>query len=52
MIGRSIPYDTIIYILGATGEGHRQLCENPALPISWVDDVLIDSDEGVTAWLQ
>ena len=51
MIARSVPYDTIRYILGATGEGRRQLREDPALPISWVDYVFIDSDEGVRAWL-
>ena len=36
MIARSVPYDTIQYILGATGEGRRQLREDPALPISWI----------------
>ena len=51
MIARSVPYDTIRYILGATGEGRQQLREDPALPISWVDYVFIDSDEGVRAWL-
>ena len=49
MSGRSVRYDTIRYILGATGEGRRQLRENPALPISWVYYVFIDSDEGVRA---
>ena len=51
MIARSVPYDTIQYILGATGDGRRQLPENPALPISGVDYVFIDSDKGVRAWL-
>ena len=51
IIARCVPYDTIRYILGATGEGSRQLREDPALPISWVDYVFIYSDEGVTAWL-
>ena len=51
MIARSLPYDTIRYILGATGQGRRQQREDPALPISWVDYVFIDSDEGVRAWL-
>ena len=51
MIARSVPYDTIRYILGATGEGRRQPREHPALLISWVDYVFIDSDEGVMAWL-
>ena len=51
MMARSVPYDTIRYILGTSGEGRRQLREDPALPISWVDNVFIDSDEGVRAWL-
>ena len=51
MIVRSVPYDTIRYMLGASREGRRQLCENPALPISWVDYIFIDSDERVRAWL-
>ena len=51
MIARCVPYDMIRYILGATGKGRRQLREDPALPISWVDYVFIDSDEGVRAWL-
>ena len=34
MIARTVPYDTIRYILGATGEGRRQLREDPTLPIS------------------
>ena len=51
MIARSVPYDKIRYILGATGEGGRQLREHPALPISWVDFVFIDSDEGLRAGL-
>ena len=51
IIARSVLYDMIRYILGATGEGRRQLREDHPLPISWVDYVLIDSDEGVRAWL-
>ena len=51
MIVRSVPYDMIRYILDATGEGRRELLEDPALPISWVDYVFIDSEEGVKAWL-
>ena len=51
MIARSVPYGTIRYILGATGDGRRQLGKNPPLPISWVDCVFINSDEGVQAWL-
>ena len=49
MIARTVLYDTIQYILGATGEGRRQLREDPAMPISCVDYILIDSDEGVMA---
>ena len=41
----------MLYILGATSEGRQQLREDPPLPISWVDYVFVDSDEGVRAWL-
>ena len=51
MIARSVPYATIRYILGVTGEGRPQLLKDPALLISWVDYVFINSDEGVRAWL-
>ena len=51
MIARSVPYDNIRYILGATGEGHRQLHEDLALPILWVDYLFINSDERVTTGL-
>ena len=51
MIARSIPHDTIRYILGATGEGRQHLRRHPALPISWVDYIFIDGDERVRAWL-
>ena len=51
MIARSVPYDIIRYILVANGEGSRQLREDPALLISWVHYVFIDSNDGVRAWL-
>ena len=51
MIARCVSYDTIRYILGANGEGHQQLHENFAVPISWVDYVFMNSDERVTARL-
>ena len=51
MIARSVPYQLIRYKLVATGEGRLQLHEDPAQPISWVDYVFINSNEGVRAWL-
>ena len=51
MIQRTIQETRIRYILGATGEGCQQLRRSPMLPISWVEYVLIDSDETARAWL-
>ena len=51
MIQRTIQETRIRYIVGATGEGRRQLRRSPMLPISWVEYVFIDSDETARAWL-
>jgi len=51
MITRSIPHETIRYILGATGKGRRLLRDNPNTPLSWLNYVFIDDDEAVRAWL-
>jgi len=51
MITGSIRDETIRYILGATGEGHRLLRDYPNTPLSWINYVFIDDDEVVRAWL-
>jgi len=51
MITRSIRYETIRYILGATGEVLRLLRDYPNTPLSWIHYVFTDDDEGVRAWL-
>ena len=51
MIQRTIQEIRIRYILGATGEGRRQLRQSTMLPISRVEYVFIDSDETARAWL-
>ena len=51
MIDRSIRRDTIWYILGATSEGRRLLPDYPNPPLSWLNNVLVEEDEAVSAWL-
>jgi len=51
MITRSIRHETIRYILGAIGEGRRLLRDYPNKPLSWINNVFIDDDEVVSAWL-
>jgi len=51
MITRSIRYETIRYILGATREGRRLLRDYPNTPLSWINYFFIDDDATVRAWL-
>jgi len=51
MITRSIPHETIWYILGATGKGRRLLRDYPNRPLSWINYFFLDDDEAVRAWL-
>jgi len=51
MIMRSIPHETIRYILGATAEGRRLQPDYPDTPLSWINYVFIDGDEAAKAWL-
>jgi len=51
MIMRSIPHETIRYILGARGEGGRPLRDYSNTPLWWINYVFIDDDETVWAWL-
>jgi len=48
---RSIRHETIPYILGATGEGHRLPRDYPNTLLSWINYVFIDDDEAVRPWL-
>jgi len=50
-ISRRVPHNAIRYILGATGEGRKELCLHPAFPLSYINYVLIENDEDVRAWL-
>ena len=51
IISRTVPYNAIRYILGATGEGCKELCLHPAFPLSYINYVFIENDEEVRAWL-
>jgi len=51
MITRSICYDTIQYILGPPGEGCRPLRDYPNKRLSWINELFIDDNEAVRAWL-
>ena len=51
MVTRSIHHELIRYILGTTGEGCQHLPDYPNTPLSWINYVLNDDDEVVTAWL-
>jgi len=51
MITRSIQHETIRYILGATGEGCRLLPDHPNRPLSWINYVITNDNEGIRAWL-
>jgi len=51
MISRTLPNDRIRYKLGPNGEGRRRLRRVPYERVSCIDNVFIDSDEKVRAWL-
>jgi hypothetical protein len=51
IISRTVPHNAIRYILGATGEGRKELCLHPAFPLSYINYVFIENDEDVRAWL-
>jgi len=51
IIARTVPYNAIRYILGATGEGRHQLRLHPAFQLSYIDYMFIENNEGVRAWL-
>jgi len=51
IISRTVPANTIRYILGATGEGCKEMCLIPAFLLSSINYVFIENDEDVRAWL-
>ena len=48
---RYVPSDSIHYIFGATGEGRRELCEDPTHALHYSNYIFILSDEDVRTWL-
>jgi len=51
IIARTVPHNTVCYILGATGDGRQQLRMHAGFRLAYIDYVLIESDQEVTAWL-
>jgi len=52
IISRTVPHNPIGYILGATGEGRKELCLHPGFLVSNINYVFIENDEDVRAWLR
>jgi hypothetical protein len=48
---RCVPSDSIRYIFGATGEGRRELREDPTHALHYSNYIFIQSDEDVRTWL-
>jgi len=48
---RCLPSDSIRYIFGATGEGRRELGEDPTHALHYSNYIFIQSDEDVRTWL-
>ena len=44
IIARTVPHNTVRYMLGATGHGRQQLRMHPGFQLSYIDYVLIESD--------
>jgi len=51
IISRTVSHNALHYILGATSEGRKELCLDPAFPLSYINYVLIENDEDISAWL-
>jgi len=51
IISRTVRHNAIRYILGATGEGRKELCLHAGFPLSYINYVFIENDEHVRAWL-
>jgi len=49
IISRTGPQNTIRYILGATGEGRKEVCLPLAFPLSYINYVFIENAEEVRA---
>jgi len=48
---RCVASDRICYILGAMGEGRRELREDPLHTLNYTNYIFIQSDEDVRTWL-
>jgi len=48
---RCVPSDSIRYIFGATGEGRRELRNDPTHALHYSNYIFIQSDEDVRTWL-
>jgi len=50
-ISRCVLLDSIGYIFGATGEGRRELREDPTYALHYSNYIFIQSNEDVRTWL-
>jgi len=48
---RCVPLDSIRYIVGATGEGRRELRKDPTQALHYSNYIFIQSEEDVRTWL-
>ena len=51
IISRTVPHNAIPYILGATGEGRKELCLHPGFRLPYINYVFIENDKDVRTWL-
>jgi len=51
IISRTVPHNAIRYILGVTGEAHKERCLHRVFPLSYINYGLIENDEDISAWL-
>jgi len=49
IILRTVPHNTMRYILGVTGEGSNEVCLHPGFPLSYINYVSIENDEEIRA---
>ena len=49
IIARTVPHNAVRYILGATSDGRQQLRMHPGFLLSYIDYVVIQSDQDVRA---
>ena len=51
IISRTVPHNAICYILGASGEGRKELGLHSGFPLSYIHYVFIENKEHIRAWL-